>query len=106
MGGSLKCMLKEGGGPIIRGFYKSDVVSAHPGNEAKERRACSIVIPCDGCHLLPGECCSWTSRIIQECLDTFCGRNSRHEEAGNSHDRHAVAVVRDSCVVSLTSTVF
>jgi len=23
MGGSLKCMLKEGGGPIIRSFYKS-----------------------------------------------------------------------------------
>ena len=31
-GGSLKCMLKEGGGPIIRSFYKSDVVSAHPGS--------------------------------------------------------------------------
>ena len=32
MGGSLKWMLIEGGGLIIRSFYKSDVVSAHQGN--------------------------------------------------------------------------
>ena len=29
MGGPLKCKLKEGGGRIIRSFYKCDVVSAH-----------------------------------------------------------------------------
>ena len=29
MGGPLKCKLKEGGGWIIRSFYKCDVVSAH-----------------------------------------------------------------------------
>ncbi len=29
MGGPLRCKLKEGGGRIIRSFYKYDVVSAH-----------------------------------------------------------------------------
>ena len=50
-------------------------------------------------HLLQGECCARTSRI-QGCLDTFVGKilNARREDE-NSHDRHAVAVIFDSCTV-------